>query len=152
MLLIVIASIIAGASIVLARNINSSLANKIGLLEGTSINYIVGLFFSVIFLLISNDFFKLSTNFKSIPVWAFFGGIIGVIVVAVSNLVTPKISAFYLTLIMFIGQLIAGIIIDYFTQGLISIGKTIGGSLVILGLSYNLLIDKKAPIEKATNN
>lgn len=152
MLMIVIASIVAGASIVLARNINSSLANKIGLLEGTFFNYIVGIFFSVIFLLISNDFLKLSTNYKSAPVWAFFGGILGVIVVAVSNLVTPKISAFYLTLIMFIGQLFTGIVIDYFAQGLISLGKTIGGVLVILGLSYNLLIDKKASVENGTNN
>jgi bacterial/archaeal transporter family-2 protein len=147
MLMIVIASIAAGASIVLARNINSSLANRIGLLEGTFFNYVVGLFFSFIFLLLSNAFLRFSSSFlKSIPIWAFFGGFLGVIVVAASNLVTPKISAFYLTLIIFIGQLFTGILIDYFAQGLISLGKILGGLLVVLGLAYNLIIDKKSSI------
>jgi len=149
MLLIILASIAAGTTIVLGRNINSSLANRIGLLEGTFFNYIVGLFFSLIFLLISNDYLKLSTNLlKSVPIWAFLGGFLGVIVVSISNLVTPKISAFYLTLILFVGQLFTGIIIDYFSQGLISVGKIIGGLLVFLGLYYNLTIDKKLSIEK----
>lgn len=147
--MIFIASVAAGATIVLARNINSSLANKIGLLEGTFFNYIIGLFFSFIFLLISSDHLKLSTSLlKSVPLWAYLGGLLGVIVVSISNLVTPKISAFYLTLILFIGQLFSGIIIDYFSLGLISIGKIIGGLLVILGLSYNLIIDKKLLKEK----
>ena len=149
MLMIVIAAIVAGASIVLGRNINSMLANKIGLLEGTFFNYVVGLFFSFIFLLLSNDYLKLSTNLlKSVPIWAFLGGCLGVIVVSISNLVTPKISAFYLTLIIFVGQLFTGIIIDYFSQGLISLGKIIGGLLVFLGLSYNLIIDKRLIKEK----
>lgn len=34
-------------------------------------------------------------------------------------------------------------IIDYFNLNLISNGKIIGGLLVILGLAYNLIIDKK---------
>ncbi|MFL0266602.1 DMT family transporter [Candidatus Clostridium radicumherbarum] len=149
MLMIVLASIAAGASIVLGRNINSMLANKIGLLEGTFFNYVVGLFFSFIFLLISSDYLKLSTNLlKSVPIWAFLGGLLGVIVVSISNFITPKISAFYLTLIIFVGQLFTGIIIDYFSQGLISLGKIIGGLLVFLGLSYNLIIDKRLLKEK----
>lgn len=85
---------------------------------------------------------------KSVPFWAFLGGLLGVIVVSISNLVTPKISSFYLTLIIFVGQLFTGIIFDYFSQGLISIGKIIGGLLVILGLSYNLIVDKKLLKEK----
>ncbi|MFL0247497.1 DMT family transporter [Candidatus Clostridium stratigraminis] len=149
MLMIAIASIIAGATIVLGRNINSILANKIGLFEGTFFNYIVGLSFSLIFLVFSNDYLSFSTSIlKAVPIWAFLGGFLGVIVVSISNLVTPKISAFYLTLILFIGQLFSGVIIDFFSQGLISMGKVIGGLLVILGLSYNLIIDKKLLKEK----
>jgi transporter family-2 protein len=137
-------AIAAGTSVVLARNINSILATKIGLLEGTLYNYCVGLFFSTIFLLFSSETFKLGLqNAGTIPAWAYLGGLVGVIVVVLSNLVTPKLSAFYLTLIIFIGQLFAGMLIDYFTLSILSKGKIIGGVLVVLGLTYNLFIDRK---------
>jgi len=55
---------------------------------------------------------------------------------------TPRISSFYLTLFIFIGQLFMGIVIDYITLGKASTGKVIGGILVLIGLAYNLIVDK----------
>ncbi|MBU5676424.1 DMT family transporter [Alkaliphilus sp. MSJ-5] len=134
----------AGVSIVIARIINSNLADKIGVFQGTFFNYVIGLLFSSIFLLLSTETFSLAPQIlKTIPFWAYLGGLVGVVVVAMSNIVTPKVSTFYLTLIIFIGQLLAGIIIDYYTLSLISKGKIIGGLLVVAGLTYNLIIDKK---------
>jgi bacterial/archaeal transporter family-2 protein len=145
MTIAIIVAIIAGASIVAARNINSILAEKNGLLAGTFFNYLTGLSLSFIFLLISNDRISLSvSSYSTVPIWAYLGGLLGVLIVAVSNLVTPKISAFYLTLIIFIGQLFTGIAIDYFALDLVSLGKILGGLLVLAGLTYNLIIDKKA--------
>lgn len=144
MIIIIIIAIASGASTVIARNINSLLADKLGLLEGTFYNYITGLFLSGIFLLLSKDIANLSTgSFGNLPLWAYLGGAVGVAVVALSNLVTPKISAFYLTLIMFVGQLFTGMLLDYFTSGTASIGKLIGGLLVVAGLTYNLKSDKE---------
>lgn len=143
-MLYILAAIAAGVSIVVARIINSNLANKIGIFEGTFLNYVIGLLFSIIFLFFSSETFNLSSKILgTIPFWTFLGGLVGVIVVAASNLVTPKISAFYLTLIIFVGQLFTGMIIDYWNLTLISKGKIIGGLLVVAGLSYNLIIDKK---------
>lgn len=145
--------IIAGITTVIARIINSNLADKIGIMEGTLINYIVGLFFSIIFLFLSSDLFKFSYKTMGVvPFWAYLGGLVGVIVVAMSNFITPKISSFYQTLIVFIGQLFTGIAIDYFAVNSVSIGKILGGLLVVLGLTYNLVIDKrqdKSEISKA---
>lgn len=139
----ILAAIASGVSIVIARIINSNLACEIGTFEGTFYNYIVGLLFSIIFLFISSESFNLSYKILgSIPYWTFLGGLIGVIVVAASNIVTPKISSFYLTLITFIGQLFTGMIIDYYNLNLISKGKIIGGLLVVAGLTYNLFIDE----------
>lgn len=141
----IIISILAGVSIVVARIINSNLANKIGILESTFFNYVVGLIFGVLFLIISGEFLNVSlSNFNNVPIWAYLGGLVGIIVVALSSFVTPKTSAFYLTLIIFIGQLFTGIIIDYIRLGKVSIGNFVGGILVILGLTYNLMIDKKS--------
>lgn len=145
-------SILAGVSIVISRIINSNLAEKIGIFQSTFFNYIVGLFFSLIFLLISKEYLFISNmKLQSIPLWAYLGGLAGVFVVTLSSYVTPKISAFYLTLLIFIGQLFAGILIDYLTLKQLSIGKIIGGLLVLTGLTYNLLIDKKLEIQIVAN-
>jgi len=134
----------AGVSIVISRIINSNLADKIGVFQGTFFNYVTGLLFSGMFLFLSTETFNISYQILiTVPFWAYLGGLVGVAVVAMSNIVTPKVSTFYLTLIIFIGQLLAGIIIDYYTLSLISIGKVIGGLLVVAGLTYNLTIDKK---------
>lgn len=147
-MLFVFISVLAGVSIVVARIINSNLAEKIGIFQGTLINYIVGLFFSFIFLLLSGELSNVSAlRLQSIPLWAYLGGLTGVVVVVLSSYITPRMSAFYLTLLVFIGQLFVGIIVDYFTLNKLSIGKLIGGLLVLFGLSYNLLIDKSVGAE-----
>lgn len=147
-MLYILIAVLSGVCIVVARTINSNLAIKIGTLQGTFFNNLVGLLFSFMFLLLSREALNLSNiNLASIPFWAYLGGILGVLVVVVSNYITPKVSAFYLTFFTFIGQLFVGIIIDYFALNELSIGKIIGGFLVLLGLTYNLFIDKKSEAE-----
>ncbi|AVQ45384.1 DMT family transporter [Clostridium botulinum] len=142
-MLYIFIAILAGASIVAGRIINSNLAEKIGIFQGTLFNYVIGLFFSFIFLFLSNESLNITnTKIKSIPLWPYLGGLTGVLVIVLSSYVTPKISSFYLTLIIFIGQLFVGIIIDYFTLNKLSFGNLLGGLLVLIGLTYNLFIDK----------
>ncbi|PFZ04168.1 hypothetical protein COL60_24560 [Bacillus pseudomycoides] len=136
-------AILAGISIVVARIINANLATKIGISQGTFVNYITGLFFSFLFLIFSNESLHVSTaTLQSIPFIVYLGGLVGVIVIVLSNYITPKISSFYLTLLIFVGQLFMGVLIDFFNSGDVSIGKIIGGFLVLLGLTYNLMLDK----------
>ncbi len=147
-MLFVFIAILSGISVVVSRILNSNLAKEIGIFQGTLFNYVVGLFFSFIFLLLSNEIsYVPALRLQGIPFWAYLGGLTGLLVVVLSSYVTPRISAFYLTLLVFIGQLFVGIIIDYFTLNKLSIGKIIGGLLVLFGLSYNLLIDKKQAIQ-----
>ena len=145
-------SVLAGVSIVVARIINSALASRIGTLQSTFFNYITGLSVSFVFLVISRELANLpAAKYGTIPLWAYAGGLLGVIVIILSNFTTPKVSAFYLTLLIFIGQLFAGILIDYLISGDISIGKITGGILVLAGLTYNLLLDKKRENQSATD-
>lgn len=149
-MLYIFISILAGISIVIARIINYTLAKEIGIFQGTFFNYVIGLFFSIIFMLFSKEWLNLTNgNLQSIPFWAYLGGAAGVIVIVLSSYITPKISAFYLTLLIFIGQLFVGIIIDYFTSNILSTGKIIGGFLVLTGLTYNLLVDKMWEMQTA---
>ncbi|HDR7657998.1 MULTISPECIES: DMT family transporter [Bacillus] len=150
MLYVTIATL-AGVSIVVARIINANLAAKIGNWEGTFFNYITGLFFSMLFLIFSSDSIYIpSHTLQSIPIAVYLGGLVGVIVISLSNYITPKISAFYLTLLIFIGQLFAGTIIDFILSHELSTGKVVGGIFVLIGLTYNLLVDR--PVKTVQNN
>ncbi len=137
-------AVLAGVSTVIARIINANLANRIGLFQSTLFNYITGLICSLIVLLLSNELVKLtSLDLSMVPVWAYFGGVVSVGVVVLSSYVTPKISVFYQTLFVFIGQLFVGGIVDYLVLNQLSIGKIIGGGLVLVGLTFNLLVDTR---------
>lgn len=139
----IIIAIAAGITIVIGRIINSRLAEQIGTLQGTLINYVVGFIISILILFISSETLSITNiQFNKIPLWAYLGGAVGVAVVMLSNYITPRISSFYSTLFLFIGQLFVGIIIDYVMLKNFSLGKLVGGVFVFLGLVYNLRLDQ----------
>lgn len=141
----IILAILSGVSVVLARVINYMLAERIGILQGTFFNYLFGFLGSLILLGVSGGMAKaFSIETLSAPWWAYTGGLIGIIVVTLSSFLSAKISAFYLSILLFVGQLFAGIFIDYIVSGTFSIFKIVGGIVVVAGLSYNLIIDKKS--------
>ncbi|MBU3144274.1 DMT family transporter [Clostridium sp. CF012] len=143
-MLYIILAVFCGCITIISMIINSHLAKKIGTLQGTLINYIVGLSTTILLMIIVKSNFNLPySSFTKIPWWALLGGLLGVVVVASSNIVLPKIPTIYTTLLIFIGQLFTGILIDYFRVGFISKGKIIGGLLILLGLLYNSNVDKK---------
>jgi transporter family-2 protein len=154
LLFYILISILSGVSIVVARTVNSNLAEKLGLLEGTFYNFLTGLMLSIILLIINwnNEIVSQLIN-SQIPLWAYLGGLFGIGIVLLSNYVIPRVSAFYVTILVFLGQLLIGYVIDYFTIGTVSMTKLLGGLLVLIGMSYNLYVDnapesKKRPSER----
>lgn len=143
-MLYIFLAFISGFLVIISMIINSHLAKKIGVFQGTFINFTMGVLFTTIILLFSGDLF--ATTFASlvdIPFWAFLGGVIGVAIVSISNVIVPKIPVIYTTLLVFAGQLIASISLDYLYGSSISKGKLIGGAFIIAGLVYNFTVDKK---------
>ena len=136
----ILISILSGTIVVISRILNTRLSENVGLIESSFFNYFTGLLSALILFFIIRDKFTLS-QFYSLPFWAYLGGILGVAVVILSSVVTPKMSSFYITLIIFIGQLFTGIIVDCITTKTIPYAKVIGGLLVVAGLAYNLHID-----------
>lgn len=140
----IIIAALSGVSIIISRIINANLSSKIGTYQSTFYNFLTGLLFSIILLFFSREVFSSSIpQLSSIPITAYLGGLVGVASISMSNLIAPKISAFYMAILVFVGQLFVGIVIDYFTLGEFSIAKVIGGIIVVIGLCYNLLIEKK---------
>lgn len=143
MIFIILAFLCGGITIV-SMIINARLAQEIGTLQGGFVNYTVGLLVTVLVVFIIMFTGNFTTgNLSGIPFYAFLGGFVGVMVVIASNIVIPKIPAIYTTILIFIGQIFTGIILDYFRLGSISIGKIIGGLLIIVGMLYNSYLDKK---------
>lgn len=142
----IIIALVTGSLVILSMITNSRLSEGVGIFQGVLINYLVGLIVSVMILLFNLKSISIGSN---IPWWAYLGGIFGLTVVALSNILIPKIPTIYTTLLIFVGQLFTGIVIDFFTGNSISKGKFIGGILICVGLFYNLMIDKR---ELANNN
>lgn len=138
----IIVSVSAGIAIVFGRIFNAKMAEKMGLFQGALINYIAGFIVSILLTLIMREYLVFSHElFMGIPIWAYLGGILGIGIVVMSSYLTHKVSAFYLTLLIFLGQLVTGVFIDYFVTKEVPIGKSIGGILVVIGFLYNLKVD-----------
>ena len=141
--LAVVLSFAAGVSIVVSRTLNAKLSTMTNMRIATFCNYIVGLAVAVIVLFILGRGEMAAFNFApNISTWwIYFGGVLGVCIVLISNVTVVKISAFYLTLLVFIGKIFAGILIDVVLAGYLSSRNLVGGVLVAFGLCVNLFLD-----------
>jgi transporter family-2 protein len=147
-ILAVIICFAAGVLAVIARTLNAKLACVTSVRVSTFYNYLIGLAITVpvFFILGRNE--AIFTCFVFSSNWyIYFGGIVGVCVVLLSNMVVVKISAFYLTLLLFIGQVFSGMLIDIFLMQAFSMRILIGGIFVTAGLCVNLLLDRSKAVQ-----
>lgn len=142
-LLPIIISFLTGFTVVMSRIINARLAQETSVLQSTFYNYGVGIVLSAVVLLIAGNSEPIFSQAVFSPrVWIYFGGLIGVCVVMLSNIVVTKISSFHVSLLMFIGQVFSGVIIDIILTQSFSLNNLVGGILITAGLSINLWIDR----------
>jgi Uncharacterized protein conserved in bacteria len=142
----VLISFISGVTIVVARTINARLGEETGALTSTFINYVTGLSLSSLILafLFASGYAQWSPPVFSLPdTWIYTGGLIGVAVVTVSNITVAKISSFYMTLLIFLGQVFTGLLLDSILSHTFSPGIFIGGLFVAAGFTINIWMDKR---------
>jgi len=136
-------SVLAGASTVISRTLNAKLSNLSSVRTSTFYNYLVGLAFAlVVFLLFGGGEAIHVDRTLSTDLYIYLGGILGVCFILINTLLVPKISAFYLTLLLFVGQVFAGIAIDAIIDQAFSLPIIIGGVLVGAGLCADLLLER----------
>ena len=136
----ILISMLAGVIVVVSRVLNTRLSEKIGLIESSYFNYLTAALTSLILFIIIGEKLSLS-SLNGIPFYAYLGGFLGVIIVILNSVVTPKMPSFYVSLFVFIAQLFTGVAIDWMIEGALPLNKIIGGLFVVLGLGYNLYID-----------
>ena len=150
-LLAVVFSFLSGVFIVVSRTLNAKLSGYTSVHTSTFYNYLIGLLVTIPVFFIFGRGETGFTNFVFSPkIYIYFGGMIGLGVVLLSNITVMKISAFYLSLFLFIGQVFSGILIDVIISREFSPRNMISGILVAAGLSVNLLLDRRGNASKGT--
>lgn len=104
----------AGSGILLSlqKLINASLGIKVGSMESSFINHLVGAVFSFLLLLVGLGVG--SIYFKGIPFYYFLGGSFGVFLVYFINFSIPQIGAMATLIFLIFSQLVVSSIIDHF--------------------------------------
>ncbi len=143
MLVAIAVAFLSGVTRTIGRMANAQLAGRVGALQSTGYNYLVGLICSVLFLALDRRPAPAAAlDAGPIPVWVYLGGAVGVAFVVLSNHTTPRLSAFSMTLLMFVGQLATGVAIDLLAHQQPALGKLVGGVLILAGLLIDLSIDR----------
>ncbi|MDR0296015.1 MAG: DMT family transporter [Prevotellaceae bacterium] len=143
----VIMAFAAGVTFIVSRTLNAKLANETNIYIGTFYNFFIGFIVSILAFLILGGGEVAYPDFGISPFsphwYIYTGGIIGIFVILLNNITVIKISAIYLTLLLFVGQVFSAIVIDLIIQQELSGRYLIGAVLVTTGLCVNLLLEHK---------
>jgi transporter family-2 protein len=139
----IILAVLAGILVMLSMSINSGLSRHIGVFPGAAVNYCAGLLGVSILVLCTGSWRSLGQG-APIPWYALGGGALGVVVVSASNVVIPRIPVMYTTVLLFFGQLLAGMVIDACRSLVPSPWQLLGAGLILSGLLLNLHLDRRA--------
>ena len=144
-------SFASGISMVLSRTANARLAEKTGALQGSLVNHLTGLPITVGLALaaaaISGTPVTVSAG-GSFRLWIYLGGALGVIVVMLLNITVPKSPGFQLTLLVFVGQVFTGILLDS-AAGSYHTGTSLwGGIIIAAGIAVNMILEQVTAVLK----
>ncbi len=127
--------------------LNAQLAGRIGILRSTRANYVTGLGTTATIAILvslsgsasgfgSMDGFVAAVT-QAGPVLALGGGLLGVMMVGMANYVFPRLPALYATLLMFGGQALTGVALDWAMRGALDLRTIVGTLIVLAGLGLN---------------
>lgn len=138
-ILAVLYAITSGVTVVLSRSVNTQLSEKIGAMQGALVNHVVGLIVSILILFFVNvEIVPFTLNYPLM----YFGGVLGVIVVYLSNIVVPKVSSFNLTVLSFVGQVLMGLALDLILTQTYSVPTLKAALIIVTGILLTMLTEK----------
>lgn len=124
-----ILAVAAGALVVLSMSLNSGLGQRIGVFLAGAVNYAVGLGGA----LVAAAALGWAGAGANAPWWAWTGGLLGVGIVVASNVVLPRISVALSALLIVVGQLGTGLVLDALRTGSLPPTALVGAGLVVAG-------------------
>lgn len=139
MVLYVLLSIAAGALVALTTSMNAALGKRISVEGSTLVNYAAGLVTSLVLSL----FLRALTvpNLTGLPAYVYLGGALGVCVVLLNCVVLPRVPVVLVTMLLFTGQVLMGMVVDALCGIPLTAGKVLGALLIVAGLLFNVWVD-----------
>ncbi len=140
-------ALLTGVTVVASRTINGALGKRSTASLSAWYNHLVGLIGSIgIYAILGfpgvNPFHEITLANS----WIFTGGLLGVLAVTSSNFLIHHVSSYSMTLLVFIGQITGGVLLDIFLEGSFSPIQILAGMIIVLGFSLNAYMTKP-PIE-----
>lgn len=132
----------AGINLGITNTVNAVLGKKIGVLPGALVNYITGLLTAVLCVTVAGQWAPIPG--AGLTPWMLGGGVLGVIIISLTNLALPRVPVVYVTIILFTGQVLMGMLIDALGGLPVTLGKVLGLVLIAGGLLWNMRCDKRA--------
>jgi len=136
----------AGALPGLSFILNSELAQRKGVFHSTRMNYLVGLAGTLAIVALERPLLAQAARAVAGagPLLAISGGLMGLVVVSSMNFIFPRVAAFSATLLLFCGQALAGILIDFALAGSFDMRRLGGVAVLLAGLAIDSLMTRKA--------
>lgn len=139
MAIYVLLSIAAGALVALTTSMNAALGKRISVEGSTLVNYAAGLATSLVLSL----FLRSLTvpRLSGLPAYVYLGGALGVCVVLLNCVVLPRVPVVLVTMLLFTGQVLMGMVVDALCGIPLTAGKVLGALLIVAGLLFNVWVD-----------
>jgi transporter family-2 protein len=151
--LAIFAALMGGAIPGLSFVLNAELGRKLGVFRSTRVNYLVGL--ATILVIVSVIRPELGSAAESVlragPLLALGGGFMGVAVVTAMNLIVPRMPVFSATILLFVGQTSAGLLLDLAAKGSLDAKKLAGTAILVAGLALDTLLSRRENQNSVTN-
>ena len=137
-----------GVVIAASRAINGRLSLDIGPFKASFWNHLVGfVFLTVILLAMSGSRFEVTSE---APSFAYLGGFLGALFVAVNSYVLPRIGVIKTVLLVISGQMVTGVLLDYKSGSAVStLARFAGVAIIVLGVYLARTSGSRRDEEKA---
>jgi len=131
-----------GVLIVFSAITNGQLAQEVGIPKGIQMNFFFGSLSAFVLTLAFEVQSVRAVSFTTLPIIFLCGSFFAMGVLFFMNTIVPKISAFYIVLLPFVGQMLVSGCIDYFYLNILSRGKIIGAILILIGIMCNAILER----------
>jgi transporter family-2 protein len=103
------------------------------------ISFLVGSLALLLFVLASGSAWPGRAQVGAVPLWAWFGGVLGAFYVASSIIIGPRLGAAALLSLIVLGQLVTSLVLDHFgwlgfAQHPLNLTRALGAALLFCGV------------------
>lgn len=130
-ILLIILGLTGGILLGINRALIGRLGSDMGAASASVINHLGGLLFILLIIVINNEWFTMDHYLKA-PWYAYLGGMVGALFVALVGWIIPRIGVMKTSLLLISGQMIFSAAIDLATGKLSSWSSALLGLILIM--------------------